>query len=275
MRFSRIGLVMAGALLATACGEDEGPSLAPTVPLAYTRFINAIPDTVSVDFRFVDLIEYSPFAVQLPFRSFTPYQGTAPGARHLKVFTNWGGDSVFLRHTTVQLGDETPTFEAGKYYTIVATGFSRAGQTPALRIQVYEDPIPDAGSNVAFRVVNLGAGMSAINVGVTAASGDAIPAPTFSNIPYLGASSYVTRATGNAWFRVQATSGATEIVSGNGRQAPVGIAGDPLGNLTTVGGSGQAGSVVTAYLFPASVTGSRAASSPAPTLVYIVDKHPR
>jgi hypothetical protein len=275
MRVSRIGLVMVGALLATACEKDEGPFLAPTVPLAYTRFINAIPDTVSVDFRFIDLLEYSPFAVQLPYRSFTPYQGTAPGARHLRVFTNWGGDSVYLRHTTVQLADETPTFEAGKYYTIVATGFSRAGQTPALRVQVYEDPIPDPGSNVAFRVVNLAAGLSAINVGVTAASGDAIPAPTFSNIPYLGASSYVTRSTGNAWFRVQSTTDATELVTGNGRQAPVGIAGDPLANLTTVGGSGQAGSVVTAYVFPRSVSGSRAANITTPSVVFIVDKHPR
>jgi hypothetical protein len=275
MRFSRLGLVMVGALLATACEKDEGPFLAPTVPLAYTRFINAIPDTVSVDFRFVDLLEYSPFAVQLPYRSFTPYQGTAPGARHLRVFTNWGGDSVYLRHTTVQLADETPTFEAGKYYTIVATGFSRAGQTPALRLQVYEDPIPDPGSNVAFRVVNLAAGLSAINVGVTAASGDAIPAPTFSNIPYLGASSYVTRSTGNAWFRVQSTTDATELVTGVGRQAPVGIAGDPLANLTTVGGSGQAGSVVTAYVFPRSVSGSRAANIATPSVVFIVDKHPR
>lgn len=275
MRVSRLGLVMVGALLATACNKDDGPFFAPQVPLAYTRFINAIPDTVPVDFRFIDLLEYSPFALQLPYRQFTPYQGTAPGARHLRVFTNWGGDSVYLRHTTVQLADETPTFEAGKYYTIVATGFSRAGSTPALKVQVYEDPIPDAGGNVAFRVVNLAAGMASVDVGVTAASGDPVPAPTFSNVPYLGASAYVTRATGDAWFRVQESGSASEIVAGNGRRAPPGVAGDPLNNSTTVGGSGQAGSVVTAYLFPPSVAGSRAPSVTTPTLVFIVDKHPR
>jgi hypothetical protein len=275
MRVSRLGLVMVGALLASACDKDAGPFLAPTVPLAYTRFINAIPDTVPVDFRYIDLLEYSPFAIQLQYRQFTPYQGTAPGARQLRVFTNWGGDSVYLRHTTVMLGEETPTFEAGKYYTLVATGFSRTGQTPGVRVQVFEDPIPDPGSNVAFRVVNLGAGMSAVDVGVTAASADAIPAATFSNVPYLGASQYVTRPTGNAWFRVTAAGGGTELVSGNGRQAPPGIVGDPLANLTTVGGSGQAGSVVTAYLFPPSVAGSRAPSITTPSLVFVVDKHPR
>jgi hypothetical protein len=112
-------------------------------------------------------------------------------------------------------------------------------------------------------------------VGVTAASADAIPAPTFSNLAYLGASAYATRSTGNAWFRVQETSAATEIVSGNGRQAPVGVAGDPLNNLTTIGGSSQAGSVVTAWVFPRSVSGSTAPNVTAPSIIFTVDRHPR
>ena len=91
MRVTRIGLALVGALMAVGCDKDDGPFFAPQVPLAYTRFINAIPDTGAVDFRFIDLLEYSPFAVQLTYRGFTPYQGTAPGARHLKVFTNPGG----------------------------------------------------------------------------------------------------------------------------------------------------------------------------------------
>ncbi len=276
MRVSRIGLALVGALLAVGCSKDDGPFLAPEVPLAYTRFINAIPDTGSVDFRFIDLLEYSPFAVQLAYRGFTPYQGTATGARHLKVFTNPGGSNVQIQHVTNVLLDETPTFEAGKYYTIVATGYSRTGSTPSLTLQVYEDVLPDAGSNVAFRVVNLGAGLAALNVGVTAASADPIPGtPTYSNVGYLTASAYQTRAPGTAWFRVQEANAATEIVSGNGRQAPAGVAGDPLNNLTTVGGAGQAGSVVSAFVFPRSVAGSTAPNVTAPSIVFIVDKHPR
>lgn len=276
MRVMRIGLALVGALLAVGCSKDDGPFFAPQVPLAYTRFINAIPDTGSVDFRFVDLVEYSPFAVQLSFRGFTPYQGTAPGARHLKVFTNPGGTAIQIPFVTGVLLDESPTFEAGKYYTLVAVGYARTTGTPRVKLQVYEDPIPDPGSNVAFRVVNLATGLSAINVGVTANSTDPIPTPTFSNIAYLGASAYVTRAPGNAWFRVQETSAATEIVSGNGRQAPVGAAGDPSNNLTTIGGSGQAGSVVTAYVFPRTVAGSTAPQAvTTPSIIFIVDKHPR
>lgn len=275
MRVTRIGLALVGALLAVGCSKDDGPFFAPQVPLAYTRFINAIPDTGSVDFRFIDLIEYSPFAVQLVYRGFTPYQGTAPGARHLRVFTNPGGTATQIPFVTGVLLDESPSFEAGKYYTIVAVGYARTTGTPRIKLQVYEDPIPDPGSNVAFRVVNLATGLGSINVGVTAASTDPIPTPTFSNIAYLGASAYVTRAPGNAWFRVQQTTAATEIVAGNGRQAPVGAAGDPLNNLTTIGGSGFAGSVVTAYVFPPTVTGSKAPSVTTPSIVFVVDKHPR
>jgi hypothetical protein len=274
MTVKRIGLALIG-MLAMGCKKDDGPFFAPQTPLAYTRFINAIPDTGGVDFRFIDFLEHSPFEIQMQFRSFTPYQGTAPGARHLRAFADPGG-SPSLSDVTQILVDETVTFEAGKYYSLVAVGYSRAGSSPALKLQVFEDPIPDAGSNVAFRVVHLGSGLNSINVGVTAASSDPIPGTaTFSNVSYLNASAYQTRAPGAAWFRVQETTAATEIVSGNGRQAPAGAAGDPLNNLTTIGGSGQAGSVVTAWVFPRSVSGSKAPSVTAPSIVFTVDKHPR
>lgn len=277
MRVSRIGLALVGALVAVGCSKDDGPFFAPEVPLAYTRFINAIPDTGRIDFRFIDLVEYSPFAIQLAYRGFTPYQGTATGARQLRVFTNPGGTATLPEHVTQILLDETPTFEANKYYTIVAVGYTRAGSTPTLQLQVYEDPIPDAGGQVAYRVVNLAAGLSPLNVSVTGASGDAIPGSpnVASNLAYLGATAYQTFATGPAWFRVQESTAPAEIVSGNGRQAPPGAEGDPLNNLTTIGGSGQAGSVVSAFVFPRSVSGSAATNVTAPSIIFLVDKHPR
>ena len=277
MRVPRIGLALVGVLLAVGCKRDDGPFFAPQVPLAYTRFINAIPDTGSVDFRFVDVLEYSPFAIQLAYRGFTPYQGTAPGARHLKVFTNPGGTNTSPSQVSGVVLDETPTFEANKYYTIVAVGYARTTGTPRVKLQVYEDPIPDPGSQVAFRVVNLATGLASLDVSLTTNSTDAIPATpnVADNLAYLAASAYLTRATGNAWFRVQESTAAAEIVTGNGRQAPVGVAGDPLNNLTTIGGSGQAGSVVTAWVFPRSVAGSTAPSVTTPSIIFTVDKHPR
>jgi hypothetical protein len=277
MRVSRIGLALVGALLAVGCDKDDGPFLAPDVPLAYTRFINAIPDTGSVDFRFVDLLEYSPFTVQAAYRSFTPYQGTATGARHLKVFTNPGGSNNQIPHVTGVLVDETPTFEANKYYTLVAVGYARTTGTPRVKLQVYEDPIPDPGSQVAFRVVNLATGLSSLDVSLTSTSTDAIPATpnVADNLAYLASSAYLTRAPGAAWFRVQESTAAAEIVTGNGRQAPAGAAGDPLNNLTTIGGSGQAGSAITAWIFPRTVSGSTAPNVTTPSIIFTVDKHPR
>jgi hypothetical protein len=277
MRVKSIGLALIGALAAVGCSKDDGPFFAPQVPLAYTRFINAVPDTGSMDFRFIDQLEYSPFAIQTAFKGFTPYQGTAPGSRHLRVFYNPGG-APELDVVTIIMLDEQLTFEANKYYSIVAVGFSRAGQTPSLVLKVYEDPIPDPGSNVAYRVVNLATGLGAVNVSLTSSSGAAIPgSPDFSSVAYLDQSAYVTKATGAQWFRVQQTTSATEIVSGNGRQAPAGVAGDPLNQLSTIGGSGQAGSVVTAYVYPRSVAGSPAPQGSAnanPAVLFIVDKHP-
>jgi hypothetical protein len=275
MRVKSIGLALIGALAAVGCSKDDGPFLAPEVPLAYTRFINAIPDTGSVDFRFVDFLEYSPFALQLTYRGFTPYQGTAPGSRDLRVFTNPGGSPTIDQVTNV-LWSEALTFEEGKYYTIAAVGYSRDGSTPALVLEVYEDPVPDPGDNVAYRVVNLASGLGALNVSMTATSSAAIPGtPDFPNVDYLAPTDYKTVAPGAQWFRVQQTTSATEIVSGNGRQAPAGSAGDPLNNLTTIGGSGQAGSAITAYVFPRSVSGSKAPNVTAPSVIFVVDKHPR
>jgi hypothetical protein len=294
MRVKQLGLAIVGALALAGCSKDDGPFFAPTVPLAYVRFINAVPDTVTQDFRFIDFLEYSPYAIQLGFRSFTPYQGAAPGSRHLRVFTDPGG-SPTLDQVTRILVDEQVTLEADKYYSLVVTGFARTGSTPALRLQVYEDNFTDPGTQVAVRVVNLAAGLNPINVALTPTHNEAIPAPTFSNVAYLDASNYLSRASGETFFRVQETTAATEIVaaggSGNacanlvpltpgnctgvGRRVPTGAAGDPVNQLTTIGGSGQSGSVVTGWVFPRSVAGSTAPNVTAPSIIFTVDRHPR
>lgn len=275
MRVKSIGLALIGALTAVGCEKNAGPFLAPVVPLAYTRFINAIPDTGGVDFRFVDYLEYSPFGIQVTFKGFTPYQGAAPGSRHLRVFTNPGG-SPNLGDVTNILLDEQLTFEEGKYYTIAAVGYSRAGSSPGLVLKVFEDAIPDPGSNVAYRTVNLGSGLDAVNVSITASTSDPLPgSPEFSNVAYREQSAYITRATGAAVYRVQQTSSAAVIAS---TTAPAGVVGAPDSLITTIGGSGQPGSVVTGFVFPRSVAGSKAPQGSAnanPVVLFIVDKHPR
>lgn len=297
MRVKRMGLALAGALLVVGCSKDAGPFFAPTVPLAYTRFVNAIPDTFHVDWRFYDQLQYSPTEVVMPFRGFSPYQGTAAGARKLRVFTDPGGNGPSLAEVTNILIDETVTLEAGKYYTLIATGFARAGSTPAKRLLVLEDQIPSAlATQVAYRVVHLGAGLPAVNVSTTALHTDAIGAPVFSNVAYLQVTNYQsmapvavttsgtgctsTYAAANLFLRVVSTATSTEVATGTGacndnRRAPGGVDGSAIDNLTTIGGLGKAGSALTAFVMPATVAGSRAQNFTAPGVVWVVDKHPR
>lgn len=297
MRVKSFGLALAGALALVGCSRDAGPFFAPTVPLAYTRFVNAIPDTFSLDWRFIDQLEYSPVELTMNFRGFSPYQGTAVGARPLRVFTNPGGNGPSIPEVSAVILDETVNLEAGKYYSLIAVGFSRAGQTPASRLLVLEDPIPTAlASQVAFRVVHLGSGLGPVNVSTTPGAADAIGAPVFSNVAYLQATAYNTMApttitttgTGctsnytaaNLFLRVVNVATAAELSTGNGacndaRRAPGGVDGSAIDNLTTIGGLGKAGSALTAFVMPASVAGSKARSFTTPGVVWVVDKHPR
>lgn len=274
MRFLRIGLAVAAAAVAAGCDKETGPFFAPEVPLAYVRYVNAVPDTFALDFRLIDQIEYSPTAILLGFRGITPYQGAAPGTRPLRVFTNPGGTYPDINVVTQVMADESITLTAGTYYTIVMAGFARAGQTPALDLMVIEDQIPtDAGTNVAVRAVHLGSGLANVDVFAASASGDPLPAaPTFTNLGFGSLSTYTSFAPGTKHFRVTNTGTTTVVASA---AAPNGAAGDPDNFLTTIGGVQQAGSAITAFFFPRSVAGSPASNVTAPSIVYVVDRHPR
>lgn len=276
MRVLRIGLALAVAMTAVGCDKETGPFLAPEVPLAYTRFVNAVPDTFGLDFRFIDQLEYSPSAILLGFRGFTPYQGTAPGSRPLRVFTNPGGDVPDIDVVSQTLIDESVTLTAGTYYTIAIVGFSRAGSTPGVSLMVIEDPIPaDVGGNVAVRTIHLGSGMANVDVFGTAASADPLPGtPTFANVGFGSQTAYTTRPPGTLAFRVT-QAGTTDPVLITA-SAPNGIPADPSEGHTTVGGVQQAGTAITAFVFPATPADKLGGSVfAAPGIVYVVDRHPR
>lgn len=274
MRVLRIGLALAVAMTAAGCDKETGPFFAPEVPLAYTRFVNAVPDTFALDFRFIDQLEYSPTAIRMGFRGFTPYQGTAPGSRSLRVFPNPGGDTPDLNVVTQILVDENVNLTAGTYYTLAVVGFARAGSAPGLQLMVIEDQIPsDVGGNVALRTVHLGSGIANVDVFAAAASADPLPAtPLFSNVGFGSTSSYTTFAPGTKHIRVTMAGSATIVAAAN---APNGAAGDPDQLLTTIGGVQQAGSAITAFVFPPSVADSPASSFAAAGIVHVVDRHPR
>jgi hypothetical protein len=140
---------------------------------------------------------------------------------------------------------------------------------------VFEDvpPTPPA-RQIAVRIINLATGMGSVDVYTSAASTGALPAaPTFANVAYLAATSYVNFTTTNAlWFRATAAgagSAATVIAIG---AAPVGDPGTP--SLDPIPGSAIAGSVFTVYVFPRSTPGTLAPQGAAfqvPVMIAVPD----
>ena len=276
MKLTRFAALLAGVVALGACDESGvDPILAPNVPVAYTRFIHGVADTSATDWRFIDQLEYSPVMLGMTFRSFSPYQQTAPGARQLRIFPTSSNPAVTSQH----LIDQTITLEAGKYYTIIHTGFARTGSTPADNLIVMEDPIPGTVAATAFatRFVNLGTGLGAQDAHAVATTTTSIAGntPLFSNIAYGASSTYNdTRPLGAFAFRA-ANAGQTATVTASAL-APAGSAADPTNNLTAIAGTSVGGSVFTAYLFPRSVAGSLApAGFTTPGIVYLYDRHPR
>jgi len=278
MRATRIALVTVATLAAAGCTKDGGPFLAPVVPLAYTRFVSAVPDTFATDWRFIDGVVNSPPAILQPFRGFTPYQGTAPGPRRLRIFPNPGGTFVPIGVVTQIIIDTTLTFEANKYYTIIHLGLSRTGGAPADNILVLEDVIPEnIGTQIAVRVVHVGTGLSPVDVYAAASTTAPLPASaTFANVAYRSQSSYVSMAPGTLALRVTSSGTTTPVLVNTA--APAGAAADPVNLLTTIGGAAQPGSAFTAFVFPRSVAGTTAPQTTAfqsSAIVYIVDRHPK
>jgi len=133
MRITRLGLLGALVLGVTGCQEKEfGPFTTEVPPLAFVRYINALPDTNNTTVRFVDQLEFTPMTfLNVPFRGLAQgnYQGLEAGARRFKVFTydpNLASSANGLGATTVQLADTTFTFLAGKYYTVLHMGCYRS-----------------------------------------------------------------------------------------------------------------------------------------------------
>jgi hypothetical protein len=274
MKTTRFLALLTSVVGIAACDKaGDNVILAPQPPMAYTRFVNAVADTGRTDWRFIDQLEYSPVMLGMQFRDFSPYQQTAPGQRKLRVFPT----STDINVTQQFLMDVTLTLEAGKYYTIIHHGFSRTGSTPADAILLLEDAIPTVtAGNVAVRAVNLGVGLANQDVYATATSTAPLPAtPLFSNIAFLGSSTYATQTTGSLVFRSANTGTTTVTATGT---APAGAAADGTNNLTAVGGSTIEKSVFTGFIFPRSVAGSQAPQTTAfnsPAIVYLVDRHPR
>jgi hypothetical protein len=274
MRISKIPMLVAAlALGAVGCKTESGALTANSVPaLGYVRYINALPDTMNTTVRFVDYLEFTPQTfVNVAFRGVAQglYQGIKPGSRHMKIF-NADVANFSTAGNTAVLADTSITFEAGKYYSLVFTGYARNGTK---KLKLYEDVIPAPGANIAVRVLSPNTGLGSVDAYLVATITTAISgSPTFGAVAEQAFSAYTQVPPSTTGYAIRATAVGNAATILASAALPAGIAGttanDPIAGYLT------AGSVITAMVWPASVTGSTAAASTTPSITFIADKQP-
>ncbi|HXT16031.1 MAG TPA: DUF4397 domain-containing protein [Gemmatimonadaceae bacterium] len=265
------------AVFAAGCKYDTSPIIAPKPPIAFTRYVHAVPDSGGMDFRFVDVIENSPVTFAMNFRGTFPgsgYSETGAGSRHLRVFQSGNAADPTLNTPEIVskvLFDTTFNFVANTHYTIMVAGNMRAGQG---KLFILTDDFADPGNGVEVRVVN--AGVGTVDVYTSSAGGStALPSSALvAGLGSLSASKYVPTSTASAMFLRAVNAGTKTVPALVEAAMPAGLAADQPNDLTAVGGIAQPGSVITAFLMPKSVAGSKATSFTTAGIVYIVDKNP-
>lgn len=259
----------AGLAALAACSSDAGKVFtADNGPTAYVRFVNAVPDSGAGDWRFVDQVEGSPTAFGLAYRSMFPgsgYQLLAAGNRHLRVFQT----STDIQQTQLVWFDTTFAFQQGVHYTLIAQGNLR---DKSAKMYVLTDDFADPGTQVALRVVNAGAGTVDVYASPTGGT-STLPTPFAAGVANFAPTKWVTLTPGAVSLRAFA-SGSTTFPAMIDITAPAGLAADRANNLTAVGGVLQGGSVLTAFVYPRSVSGSKAANFTTAGIVFIVDRNP-
>lgn len=268
MTYTRALLVAVAALAVGACSDDEGPTTLDTPPLAYVRYVHAVPDTTATDWRPVDQLEYSPAALGLAYRAATPYQAMEAGSRHLRIFPT----STDISVTSVPLIDETIDFDAGVYYTIIHTGYARTGASPEDHLDILTDNSFTAApaGQYGIRVVNLTDAAYDLYATADTVTATPLPAtPMFDDVPAGQRTAFVNSATGALVLRLTASGGTTVISK---VAAPAGSAGDASLHQDPIAGTTVGGSLLTVIIFPGAVAADGTVGNP--RIAYLLENRP-
>lgn len=271
MRFERTVLLAALVVSAVACSSDTNGVTNPAGPLAYIRYVQAIPDTGTVDFRAVDIVENLD-ANNVGYGYVGAYHGVTPGSRHFKVFVDMGSTDINV--VTQVMKDTTLTLTAGTYYTILHTGFARTGNSPRQHLQVITDsPASPSASQFAMRTFLASPGpLGSVDVYATADTTSALAgSPTYSAVAYGTPSAYSTFGTGSMFLRITQSANTTVLATS------LVLPGAPANGATSpIPGSTIGGSVLTAFIFAPNdtVSSNKAVKLTAPKVSYAIDKRP-
>jgi hypothetical protein len=192
MHFTRMlvaGLAVTGLV---ACSEDPVSKFVTPEPFASIRWVNAVADTVAMDYRIVDHPSNAS-EPNLPFRASSGnWRNLPPGAHQIRVFfTNTTAAGTDVSVVSQVIVDTTLTFEVGRKYTIVHYGFTKAGATPADRLILIEDvPPTPAATQIGVRAINAAPAFGSVDVFAEPATANSMaPAttpPIFSNLAPAG-----------------------------------------------------------------------------------------
>jgi Domain of unknown function (DUF4397) len=278
MRFQRL---IAAAILAcgvSACAKDVQGVTHTAPPLAYVRYINAVPDTFNMDFRAVDQVTYSQPFLNTAFRGLGEgnYQGYQAGSRHIRIFLDPApaNNTVAVDPTVAStvMVDTTVAFTAGTYYTLLHVGSARAGAALKEKLWIITDALPtQVSTTVQYRVVNAAPVQGAVDVYVSA-TGVTTGTAAASALAFGSATNYVSQGTGPLVINLTTPGTQAAVGAAAGYTLQAGTAGTTAAD--PIYGSAQGGSILTAFIFDASVAGSKAAQFAAPGVVFFPDKQP-
>lgn len=292
-RILKLSLTCLAAGAVTAC-EPDTVITTEVLPYAGVRFINAVPDTAAMDFRFVDIVESNPHwgiayrnnvvtSGGVPASTLVQYKGAREGQRHFRIFMNGGCSETAcdMSYASTVVKDTTVTLVAGRNYTAILWGYANPGRAgapaglpagaPAMRLDFFEETVPDPGASVALRVANATAvAIDAEAHTAAAASGT----DTWSAVPALTFSSYVTVAPGTYRYTVTNAGSATTLFA-----ATTALIGTPAvtaapGPFDAQPGTSVAGSAVTGIVFPRTVSGTQAPNVTVPSISFVWDRRP-
>jgi len=259
MRFSRLLFIGTAVAALAACSDDPVSKEVGPEASAAVRWINAVADTVPMDYRFVD---YPSNASEpsLAFQSSSGRWRIIPAGTHAvkAFFTNTTAAGSEPSVVATVIDEASFQLEAFKKYTVLHYGFAKSGATPQRRLILIEDVVPSVPSGqVAIRVINAAPTFGAVNVYAslgTAVGGAVAGTPIFSNVAAGSATGWVNLpvATGANTYRVTATPAAattvlTDMLAPTGSAA---VAATPTtAALDPVPGAQQATSAFTIVVF--------------------------
>lgn len=272
LRFAALCLVLGAGV---SCHGDAVTN-SPVIPKGAIHFVNAVPDTVKMAFRVVDIASNAGL-FGATFRSSNMfYQGIEAGTRRLRVFY----DTTDVTIAQTVFSDTSFAVAANQNYTFVEAGFARPGSVPARAVLILADGATDPGAaNVGLRLVHVGAGLGAVDVNVTRRPSDTLPtSPLVGGLSYGALGPYLNIRVDTAAaesLRVVVTAAGTRAPALVTLKLPTGVAGTPTVN--PIAGARIVGSVLTVLVVPASVAGSPAPQGgafAAPSGVVLVDRRP-